>query len=121
MTDISVPIGAELEKFINQDVRAISLNLLTGLVKTTPVDSGRAKGNWFVSTGAPDRSTNETRRQGEALSQGSKEIAGAKKDEYPTITISNNLPYIERLNDGHSEQAPKKFVENEIRRVTNAR
>jgi hypothetical protein len=42
-------------------------------------------------------------------------------EKYPTITVSNNLPYIEKLNDGYSLQAPKKFVEIEIDRVANAR
>lgn len=120
MTDISVPLGLELEAIVNGDARATALNLLIGLVRTTPVDTGRAKGNWFVSTGAPNRSNDPNRRQGEAVSQGTRIITGAKEQEYPTITLSNNLPYIQRLNDGHSAQAPKKFVESEIIRVTNA-
>lgn len=120
MTDISVPIGDELEAIINGDVRATAINLLSGLVRTTPVDSGRAKGNWFVSTSSPNRAVKEDRRSGQALSQGNQVIIQAKDDDYPTITISNNLPYIQRLNDGWSEQAPKKFVESEITRVVNA-
>ena len=120
MTDISVPLGDELEAIVNGDARAAALSLLTGLVKTTPVDTGRAKGNWFVSTGAPNRSVDKERRAGQANSQGQQVILSAEKEDFPTITISNNLPYIQRLNDGHSTQAPKKFVESEIIRVTKA-
>ena len=32
--------------------------------------------------------------------------------------IENAVPYIGRLNDGHSKQAPKLFIEAEIKRVT---
>ncbi len=120
MTDISVPLGDELEAIVNGDARATSLNLLAGLIKTTPVDTGRAKGNWFVSTGTPNRSKDDGRRAGQALSQGRAVIISAEDEKYPIITISNNLPYIQRLNDEWSEQAPKKFVEAEIQRVTTA-
>jgi len=120
MTDISVPLGDELEAIVNGDARATSLKLLAGLIKSTPVDTGRAKGNWFVSAGTPNRSKDDSRRAEQALSQGRAVIASTEDKEYPTITITNNLPYIQRLNDGWSEQAPKKFVETEIQRVTTA-
>lgn len=120
MKDISAPIGDELEAIVNGDARATALNLLNGLVRVTPVDTGRAEGNWFVSTGSPNRSKEEERRSNQALSEGQAVILSAEDKEYPTITISNNLPYIQRLNDGYSDQAPKKFVESEIIRVTTA-
>ena len=31
-----------------------------------------------------------------------------------TVYISNNLPYIQRLNDGYSQQAPENFVESAV-------
>ena len=37
-------------------------------------------------------------------------IAGFDLDKNQSIHITNNLPYIGRLNDGHSAQAPKDFV-----------
>ena len=121
MTDISVHIDDDLEDMVNQEVRALSLNLLIGLVKTTPVDTGRAKGNWFVS---PSRKSNRTieqfRKSRQAISQGTATIHSVINEKFPNITLSNNLPYIERLNDGHSKQAPKKFIETEITRVVNA-
>jgi hypothetical protein len=118
--DISIPIDGELEEWVNQEARAVSLSLLTGLVRTTPVDTGRAKGNWFVSNTSSNRTQSDVRRLSQALSEGSSVISQAKVLNYPTITLSNNLPYIERLNDGSSTQAPAKFVENEITRVVNA-
>jgi hypothetical protein len=30
------------------------------------------------------------------------------------VYISNNLPYIDRLNKGHSKQAPAGFIESAI-------
>ena len=121
MTDISVPIADDLEDFVNKEVRALSLNLLIGLVRTTPVDTGRAKGNWFVSpTQKSNRTIDNNRRSQQAISQGSATIQSVINEKFPDITVSNNLPYIEKLNDGHSKQAPKKFIETEINRVVRA-
>ena len=115
----SLSIADDIQDEINKEVRASSLNVLRLLVKATPVDTGRAKGNWFVSTGSPSRSESDSRKASTAVSEGSSVIASAIRISYPTITVSNNLPYIEKLNNGHSDQAPAKFVELAIQRVKN--
>lgn len=109
-------LGDEIRDIVTEDVRATSLLLLTGLIKKTPVDTGRARGNWFLSIGSPIKKEDNSRRAPEATSEG---ITVSERIE-PTDTayITNNLPYIERLNEGHSEQAPAKFIEMEILRVT---
>ena len=117
----SLSIAVDLEEDVNAEVRAVGLNLLRGLIRLTPVDTGRAKGNWFVSIVNPSRAIDGQRRQSTAFSEGMIEIALARGRTYPTVTLSNNLPYIERLNDGYSMQAPKKFVETELDRIVNAR
>ena len=117
----SLSIAVDLEEDVNAEVRAVGLNLLRGLIRLTPVDTGRAKGNWFVSIVNPSRAIDGQRRQATAFSEGIIEIALARGMAYPTVTLSNNLPYIERLNDGYSMQAPKKFVETELDRIVNAR
>lgn len=118
--DISVSIAGELEEEVNREARVVAINFLRGIVKLTPVDTGRAKGNWFVGINLPNRSIDQNRRAGQAVSEGIGDIESAKTVEYPTVVISNNLPYIQRLNNGHSQQAPVKFVETEIARVVNA-
>lgn len=117
----SLSVLDDLQEEINQETRATALNLLRGLIRLTPVDTGRAKGNWFVGVNIPKREVNPERRQAQALADGSTNIATARAIAYPEIIVSNNLPYIERLNNGHSMQAPKMFVETEITRVANAR
>ena len=117
----SLSVKDDIEAEINREARAVSINLLTGLVRVTPVDTGRARGNWFVGVRAPNRGNDPTRNARTAISQGSSVIGTVKSISYPTIVLSNNLPYIERLNEGYSDQAPAKFVEKEIDRVANAR
>lgn len=116
----SLSILNDLEKEVNAETRKISLNLLNGLTIRTPVDTGRAAGNWNVSPSAKaDRSVDEFRRAAQARAQGQATIHSVITQRgLPTITISNSLPYIEKLNDGHSLKAPKMFVELEMQRVT---
>lgn len=58
--------------------------MLDELVEATPVDTGKARDSWGIThTGNPDR----------------------------PVVISNEVPYIEHLNEGSSKQAPAHFVE----------
>lgn len=117
----SLSIADEIEAEINKEVRALAINLLNGLTRVTPVDTGRARGNWFTSaTSISNRTIDEFRQARQAIIEGVSTISSVINERYPSITLSNNLPYIERLNDGYSQQAPKKFVESEIDRVVNA-
>ncbi len=116
----SLSILDDLEEEVNEEVRKVALNLLNGLTLRTPVDSGRARGNWFVSPSErSNRTIDEFRRAAQARTEGTATINSVISQRgLPTITISNNLPYIEKLNEGSSLQAPRMFVELEIQRVT---
>jgi hypothetical protein len=46
-----------------------------------------------------------------AIEQAAAVIEGYDIDKNRSIHISNNLPYIGPLNDGHSKQAPAAFVQ----------
>lgn len=119
--DFELSISSYLEDEINKEARAVAIHLLNGLTRVTPVDTGRARGNWFVGINKSNRNIESERKAAQAVVEGNSVISKARILNYPSITLSNNLPYIEKLNDGHSTQAPKKFVESEISRVVNAR
>lgn len=116
--------AANLPDEVNRIKRKTALAVDQALVLATPVDTGRARSNWLVSLGtgradtvAPYAPTSKagisesTNAQG-AISQGSGEIARAVPEQ--DIYITNNLPYIIPLNQGHSAQAPAMFVEQAI-------
>ncbi len=107
---------AELAKFettIDEDLvklhRLVSLDLLRRLVLKTPVDTGRARGNWQTAIGAAVEGDIERLDPGggAAIQEGLSKLAGLKPFE--TVWISNNLDYIEILEAGHSDQAPAGF------------
>lgn len=91
--------------------RAVSLELLGRLMRATPVDTGRARGNWNASVGSEDGTTNDERREQQALSEGGQRIARLRLGAGERLYLSNGLPYIGKLNDGHSQQAPAAFIQ----------
>lgn len=112
-------------------VRKVALSVDQALVSGTPVDTGRARSNWIVQLDAASDQTIEAYAPGSgastvsdntqaALAQGSREIAGYSGDHHSEIHITNNLPYIEQLNDGWSHQAPANFVQEAIALVAEA-
>lgn len=86
--------------------RAVALEALKGVVRMTPVDTGRARANWQVSQDAPATGeVDATDKPGAAtIGAGSVEIAAARP--FTVTYVTNNLPYIEELEGGSSKQAP---------------
>ena len=84
------------------------------VVLATPVDTGRARSNWLVQIGSPDLRTLDVEGEANtALAQGRTEI-GKYKLGGNGIFISNSLPYIERLENGSSAQAPSGMTAQAI-------
>lgn len=98
---------------LRQVVRAIALEALRRIVNRTPVHTGRARGNWFVSIGGGgvEVTTEVDPAGGVTITRGGEQIAYYQEiDGFPVITIYNNLPYIEPLETGYSKQAPAGMV-----------
>lgn len=123
------------EQQLDRIVRKSALALFSHILQYTPVDTGRARGNWMIeldqagSGGAPFAGGQKSRFrvkgemvtdkviQGQnaaaatqtAVNNAENELAKFKSDTR-TITIYNNLDYIVPLEYGSSEQAPKGMV-----------
>lgn len=106
-------------------VRKVALSVDAAIVLATPVDTGRARSNWQVELDSPASSDISPYSPGEglgvgeganaraALAQGKAKIAQYTKANR-AIHITNNLRYINKLNDGWSAQAGANFVEKAI-------
>lgn len=115
----------DVKEGTNKLMRRIALAVDQTVVLETPVDTGRARSNWVVSTGsafnaeiepyAPLPQRTDASKKGEranaagAIEQGQRALGA--HDNGQTIFISNNLDYIGDLNRGHSAQAPPEFVQ----------
>ncbi len=95
-------------------VRRVALAVDTAVVLRTPVDTGRARANWQVNIGSPavgEVATPGSPDQGSATALTAAQSTIATYKGQGNIHITNNVPYIGKLNEGHSRQAPAGFVE----------
>ena len=97
-----------------KEVRKRVLRAFTEIVLRTPVDTGRARGNWLTGKGySAGYSENVADQSGATTIQnGANEVASWKPifSVQNEFWITNNLPYIKFLEDGKSDQAPAGMV-----------
>jgi hypothetical protein len=116
-------LGENVQNNATALVRKVALSVDATVVSATPVDTGRARSNWQVEIGRPARGVIDAHVPGSegstsgpntqiALALGAAAISTYQSGE--TIHLTNNLPYIGALNDGHSAQAPAGFVQTAV-------
>lgn len=121
----------DLDKFSKQVgidyhtlLKRVAFDTFGRIVMKTPVDTGRARVSWNITIGTPDPSV-APEGQHPAMNRVSAEAkAGAALATLTErgvldvpILISNNLPYILELENGHSTQAPEGMVALSIEEV----
>lgn len=100
-------------KNLDKTKRAAALACFGKLIETTPVDTGRAKSNWWMDI---NRASAEIRSEDNAAAATAQAQNVTSKETQITdqIIISNNLPYIKRLDDGYSQKAPAGMVNQSV-------
>lgn len=108
-------IRAALERRVEQAVAALATGATAELIAATPVDTGWARANWVPSVGAPAAGTvgSPEAPSGAAQAAGLAEVVRYKLEDGSAF-VANNVPYIRRLDAGHSAQAPAGFVRTAI-------
>lgn len=100
----------------------VALAIVRQLVFDTPVDTSRALSNWRVGTGSTPAPIppyyagmqGSTRAASAASAIAAAEAAIAANKHASVLAIFNSVPYIRRLNEGSSAQAPAGFIEKAI-------
>lgn len=92
----------------------VTIRWFASVVTGTPVDTGRARGNWLPSEGsARGETTDRVDQSGQAVIAEIKETVKGLGIYY----LANNLPYIRRLEYGYSAQAPAGMVRLNLARL----
>lgn len=111
-------LDVDMERFIRKYrdraltiKRKIAIDAFTSVVKMSPVDTGRFRGNWNPSFGSVDDSIDWQARD----KSGSATIDAIVRQVQsaplgPDLILANNLPYARPLEYGHSKQAPGGMV-----------
>ena len=122
---------SELNKLVEATMVALALEILANLIASparggTPADTGWARANWVPNVGEPiTEPIGRPPKRGEQLSaeartaraKGEALLLRYKLGQGP-INITNNAPYIGRLNQGWSTQAPAGFIQAAVARAT---
>jgi len=128
LDNVKKAMNVDIYLQMNTNIKGVYLAGLTNIIKETPVDSGRARNNWFLSVSSP--STKITRVSGGAnfnqLNKLPKRVLNRK------LYFTNNLPYIATLEyggfpipggdlteGGFSKQAPNGWVRSTLIKMAN--
>ncbi len=98
----------DIDKEVEKQLRAKSLKAFADVKLMTPVDTGQARNSWYI--GYTEKYFN-----GEVGSTSNITIL-APKDKPQEIIVTNGVTYIQFLNNGHSQQAPIKFIESAFKK-----
>jgi hypothetical protein len=110
---------------VQQGVRDITKNMVAAmmdeLVPATPIRTGRARRNWQVTMGEHDVVEWAPRTPPERNAEVALENARRRIDAYHDLSkplgVRNPIPYLTRLNEGYSAQAPAGFIQDAILRA----
>lgn len=98
----------DIDGAIEKQLRARALKAFADVKLMTPVDTGQARNSWYIGY-------TETYFTGEQGSTSNVTIL-APKDKPQEIIVTNGVTYIQFLNNGHSKQAPIKFIESAFKK-----
>jgi len=112
--------GDQFEIRASEMVGQMALQAGTMVAIGTPVDTGRARANWFAGAADDPSALTEQTDPSAMLSISRIKEAAENVGKGESVFLYNNLPYVAGLNDGNSKQAPAGFVENAIKSAEKA-
>ncbi len=109
----------DISKQVNEVKKQAVQEIVLQVVPDTPVLTGQARSNYYTTNGSPSAAVTAygpfTQDGYQSINRMRIALQGAKPGV--PMFITNNLPYIGRLNDGYSAQAPANFIQIAIARA----
>lgn len=112
MSSVKVAIK-NIGQFVQKKQRQIAFEVYGGLIAVTPKDTSRAASSWRMKVDAVDPSSEPAGQS----SYSPKPADIGLMSPNSVIFVTNNVPYIIPLNNGHSQQAGKFFIQKEIKQA----
>jgi len=96
--------------------REVLWDLGAEVVDRTPVETGRARGSWLLTLNTPTKQYTRRDPTGDATIRAMLIVIQAMEDCEDAVLYSN-CPYMGRLENGHSRQAPNGMLAGAIAAV----
>jgi len=119
-------LGSRVESNAIALAKNVSLDITKLVVINTPIDKGTAKSNFIISIGDSFEGKIAAHSPGKGGSTASANItitteeAALALSSYKggkPIHLTNNLPYIVRLNENYSDQAQSGYIQLQVLKV----
>lgn len=105
-----------LDKATDETIQAVELELFSSVIRDSPVDTGRFRGNWQTSFDAPKAGAlDDVDKPGNTTIAKSSGVIKSRNGPRLTYLV-NNLPYAVKLEYGYSKQAPAGMVRKNVKR-----
>lgn len=125
-TDQPSVIDALIERVVEKVVKFVTLECHANLIAApsdggTPIDTGFARASWMPAVGEMNPAVAGSRENvdGTAAQNGVNQIMMYHLGQGMAF-VTSSVPYILKLNDGHSQQAPAGFVDAAVVRAVNS-
>lgn len=120
--DLNSPGGAQkiqeiMERRTADLMREATKDFYQKIIIATPVDTGRARWGWNITVNAPSNTVPPPGIYPMPTIDLHMENSINSITVTDTIYITNNVPYIKRLNAGYSKNHPARFVEQAAAKV----
>lgn len=115
-------VDKQIPERVSRFHRMVTLLLHSKIVEKTPVDTGRARVSWIATVARASESFSPPIKGSQSAQAAARSLAqaAAAMDGLPPYSqtfIANNLPYIRRLEEGYSSQAPSGMVGLSIQEI----
>tara|TARA_R110000850_G_scaffold275207_1_gene414165 strand:+ start:33114 stop:33509 length:396 start_codon:yes stop_codon:yes gene_type:complete len=100
---------------VDQTVRGVTLALFGAVIRDTPVDQGRLRGDWQTTVDQP--ATGQSGRVDKSGAQAMAEVVANTPEKAGQVTIlTNNMPYCELIENGGSQKSPEGMMRKNVDR-----
>lgn len=102
--------GRQLEDNVELILAETVVETAATVIFATPVDTGRARNSWLTGVNSAPSGFGAPKPGGTDASAMATSVATTLRVDDVGVIV-NNLPYIKKLNNGSSKQAPAGFVQ----------
>jgi hypothetical protein len=102
--------------FHREKIRGTLLSFCRRVIRETPVDTGRLRGNWQSSLNVPENAPIERFQKAQSSGSSSAEVSSTinRLQIGNIFWFTNNLPYARRIEEGYSLQAPQGMLRRNV-------